>query len=360
MSDIDNLLKSNIVESDRFSYTVVDTGSKRSNHYDGVVHGVNYSSQDDGFRTGRKKGFYTSLNETFNLDIVSGMLFPAVLYNIPGLLVFERPPAQKFVEYLDRPVDYINDSTSSFSYVLPLPWQLYVAEYDVKTMLLCKVHMYFMKESFKNSQQTMYMPPLPNFYANGMLCRPFFPLMDDVEGYGKTLSGVMASTYDWVWNSGFNHDLMECVMTVYSHRDNSLYDKEYTRYMVSSSIHRHIHPKDVCKVLSDWEKISVDNILEIKWPNLSVTNLWDSEIEWFYEYEQDYPYGGGCQSESGDLEEYSNDYPMKIYNVEKTFSIMMKSVIEQSDTYTSANRPKFISYDRRFSNYHSLSVQSLI
>ena len=33
--------------------------------------------------------------------------------------------------------------------------------------------------------------------------------MEDIDGYSKDLSGVIASAYDWIWNSGFNHDLTE-------------------------------------------------------------------------------------------------------------------------------------------------------
>jgi len=342
--------------ADKFSYTSILDYDKQFKFSDGVIQGVSFSKDLKQSSNLELKGFYTSFRDIFNPQITSGLLFPAVVYSAPGILIFERPPTQKLVQYIDRPVDYISEESDINFYNLPLPWQLYIAEYDPKTMLLCKAHMYFMDESFKDPDQIMYAPPLPNFYANGSLCRPFLASMQDVEGYDKTLSGVMASAYDWIWNSGFNHDLSEVIMAIYSHKHNSFYDPEYKRTIPSASYHRHIHPKDVDNVLSLWEKISIDNILETKWPNLSVAGLWDSEVEWFWENDQIYPFGGDCEEEFEDSEHYSNEYPVRIYDLKKTLSIMIKSVIENSQTISSANYPRGSSFHSRFTMYHKLCM----
>lgn len=342
--------------TDRFSYTSIHGSDKSFNYADGVIQGVSFSKDLENSSSLKMKSFFTSLSENFNPQIVSGLLFPAVLYHIPGLLIFERPPIQKLVQYIDRPVDYITDESEMKSYNLPLPWQLYIAEYDPKSMLLCKAHMYFMSESLKNADQIMYAAPLPNFYANGSLCRPFLASMDDIERYDKSLSGIMASAYDWIWNSGFNHDLSENIISVYSHKNNSFYNPEYNRTPVSSSWQRHIHPKDVHNVLSMWEKISIDSILDTKWPNLSVSNLWEGEVEWFWEHDSAYPFGNDCDEEFEDSEHYSNEYPVRIYDLQKTLSIMIKSVVEHSSTIMRANYPKEVSFHSRFNIYNKLCM----
>jgi hypothetical protein len=341
---------------DKFSYTSIHNSEKEFRYSDGVIQGVSFSKNLNESSNLSLKGFYTSLYQTFNPQVSSGLLFPAVLYSAPGILIFERPPTHKLVQYIDRPVDYITEESDIESYNLPLPWQLYIAEYDPKTMLLCKAHMYFMDESLKSPDQIMYAPPLPNFYANGSLCRPFLASMEDIEGYDKTLSGVMASAYDWIWNSGFNHDLSEVILTIYAHKHNSFYDPQYKRTLPTSSYHRHIHPKDVDNILSLWEKIPLDNILETKWPNLSVANLWDAEIEWFWENDQGYPFGDDCEEEFEDSEHYSNEYPVRTYDLKKTLSIMIRSVIESSQTVMRANYPREVSFNSRFTIYHKLCM----
>ena len=35
--------------------------------------------------------------------------------------------------------------------------------------------------------------------------------MEDIEKYPKDLSGIIASAYDWIWNSGFNFDITESI-----------------------------------------------------------------------------------------------------------------------------------------------------
>jgi hypothetical protein len=347
--------------TNKFSYTAIenpypkvsdDSSYVFDEYYNGNVFGMDFESSS--FWDGRTPGFFTRLNQKFYSQAPSGLLFPAVLYNAPGVLVFERPPTHKFVEYVDVTVEHIDEDQSFgvHTFNLPLPWQLYVAEYDPKSMLVYKVHMYFMNESFKNVNQIMYSPPLPNFYANGALCRPYIANMEDIERYEKTLSGVMAASYDWIWNSGFNHDLAETINSVYYHKKNSFYDPNHVKAIATKSWHRFCHPSDLIRILKIWETFDINNILDIKWANLSVTNLWEAEIEWFYENEPDYPYGDDCAGEHESMEEYSENIPQNSQYLEKTFSIMMLSVCLDNQIVHS-NR-KDLSHMNRFALYHKL------
>jgi hypothetical protein len=342
--------------ANRFSYTSIESSEFTTDdfpcsfneYYDGSLFGVDF--QDVSIWRGEKPGFFTQLSEKFNTQSPSGLLFPAILYNAPGILVFERPPTHKFIEYFDVPVDNINEDESYgvHTFNLPLPWQLYVAEYDPKSMLVYKVHMYFMNECFKGVDQIMYSPPIPNFYANGTLCRPFISNMEDIERYEKNLSGVMASSYDWIWNSGFNHDLSETINSTYQDNKNSFYDPNYCRHPATKSWHRYCHPTDIVNLLKKWETFDINNILSIKWSNLSVTPLWDSELEWFYENDPEYP-SDEDSYEYDSFEEYSESISTHIRDIKKSFSIMMHSVCSENSVVY--NSQKDISYANRFNLY---------
>jgi len=327
----------------------------------GTLSGIDYGNQTiyNGPQESAEKSFLSRMQRNFSTNIFSGMLFPAIRYSIPGLLVFERPPINKMIQHIDMPVDYIKDDSIKdhiHSFDIPLPWQLYIAEYNIHTMLLTKVHMYFMNESFKGCDQIMYLPPLSNFFANGALCRPYLASMEDIERYEKSLSGIMASAYDWIWNSGFNHDLVEGPLTVYSSKKSSFHDPTYVRKPATASWHRYVHPLDTINVYRTWEKRNLNNILETNWPNLSVTNLWDSEVDWFYQNAMEYPYDYANIDlpECDGLEEYAEFYPVRLHDLPKSFSIMILSVIQSSQELFMSSRK--LGYYNRFAVYHNTTV----
>lgn len=139
----------------------------------------------------------------------NSIFFPGVRYLSEGIIVFERPPSYQFVNVDNNYRESINEETLSSDYYIPIPWQVYVCSYDSSTMRLVSVKMFFSNSSLMTSDQTLYCPPLFNFYSNGTLCRPFFPSMDDIDKYPLTISGIIASAFDWIWNSAFNYDLTE-------------------------------------------------------------------------------------------------------------------------------------------------------
>jgi len=326
-------------------------------HYKGSVSGIEYEKQSIYNESAENDwSFLSRMKKFFRVNTFSGLLFPAVRYSIPGLLVFERPPTNKMIQYVDLPVDLIKDEidNNTHTFNLPLPWQLYVAEYNVDSMLLTKVHMYFMNESLKNKDQIMYLPPLPNFYANASLCRPYLASMEDIERYEKSLSGIMASAYDWIWNSGFNHDLVEGPLSVYQGKNTSFNDPKHTRRPVNYGWQRYVHPLDVLDIYKIWEKYSLDNVLEIVWPNVSVTPLWDAETEWFYENNPDYPYdfAGAEYEEYETLEEYSENYPVRLHELSKTFEIIIASIIRSNGSLFGSGRK--LNYNNRFTVYSNI------
>jgi hypothetical protein len=77
--------------------------------------------------------------------------------------------------------------------------------------VLLDTYMFYTRDAISKTgfDQPVYSPVLPNFFGNGQLCRPFYPTLDDVDKYSKDISGVIASAYDSIWNSGWNLDLYE-------------------------------------------------------------------------------------------------------------------------------------------------------
>jgi len=204
----------------------------------------------------------------------TGLMPPGVKAIFPNVVVFERPPTYQNIFYIaDTVSERMSDEQNV--YRIALPWQLYIAVYN-SDFYLSNVYMYFMDAPLTSMTQNIYAPNIPNFFANGLLCRPNFSTMDDVERYSKDVSGVVHSAFDWVWNNGTNHDLTESMVllpkytedlstTVIGHapRSNHYFDPSYcTSYKLSV--------EQVKTAFISWEKIDIKDILNYKWVSPSV------------------------------------------------------------------------------------------
>jgi hypothetical protein len=133
-----------------------------------------------------------------------------------------------------------------------------------------------MNNSLVSLDQVLSLPPLPNFFTNALLCSPSMDNMDDVDRYSKDASGIMACAYDWVWNSGTNHDLTESCLSassqiehssgLFKNRDKSEVDakfisKNFNSYAATVS--------QVNYLLSCWEGFSLHDVCNMTWPNIS-------------------------------------------------------------------------------------------
>lgn len=208
----------------------------------------------------------------------TGLMPPGVKAIFPNVVVFERPPTYQNIFYI---ADTVSERMSEEQHVyrVALPWQLYVAVYN-SDFYLTNVYMYFMDAPLTSVKQNIYAPNIPNFFANGLLCRPNFSTMEDVERYSKDVSGVIHSTFDWVWNNGTNHDLTESMVLL----------PKYTEDISTTVIGRlpisgHYFDKSFCNsyrlsetqvktAFSSWEKIDIKDILDYKWVSPS-TQLHD-------------------------------------------------------------------------------------
>jgi len=230
--------------------------------------------------------YLTSLDVSHETDI----FFPGVRHLANGVVVFERPPTHKVISLSMDYRDSINDETSQAEYYLPIPWQVYIAMYNPIDMRLISVKMYFTKTSLFSKDQIVYAPPIFNFYGNGTLCRPFFGSIEDIEKYPQNIAGVMASAYDWVWNSGFNYDITENIAEM-------IYTKKYQQFesyitspqAIESFDYLNTNPLRVIqsnigriyasKFFDIWQDISLEDISSITWPNYSHADFFYQEFD---------------------------------------------------------------------------------
>lgn len=137
-------------------------------------------------------------------------LNPGLIATSLNFTIYELPPTSKLIQYYKTTREHINENQQLSTEKIPLPWQVYVAVHDVNYNLL-DTFMYFAKDSvLKNGfSQNVFLPFMPNFYSNGLLCRPFYESYEDVSRYAKNIAGVTQASYDAVWNSGWNFDLYD-------------------------------------------------------------------------------------------------------------------------------------------------------
>jgi len=232
-------------------------------------------------------GFINSLFKINTKNTISGVVPPAIKYHSPGVVVFERPPSYQVIQYASQNVSNLDDDTPVYTYRIPIPWQLYIITYNTNTYFCNSVRMLFMNSSLNSPEQNLYMPPIPNFFTNGLLCRPMYDNMEDVDRYSKDLSGVIASAYDWIWNSGFNHDLTENLYHVNRQKAPIEFTVNYQTIPPNPHYFRNVGPQHVRSILEQWEKIDFDNILNLNWPNPSLTQGFESDREYYWESDPD-------------------------------------------------------------------------
>lgn len=297
-----------------------------------------YSSYDTGFKI--ENGFFHSLISSSEHKISSGILPPAIKYYYPGAIVFERPPCYQVVQYIPHTVEGMNgedwDEEDEIQvYRIPIPWQLYIIEYDAKNFICNNVRMFFMKSSLNSVDQNVYMPPLPNFYTGGQLCRPMFSSYSELDHYSKDVSGVIASAHDWIWNSGFNHDLTENIFQVACQRAPREFALNLMLDTVSSSFWRSISPKTIHGLLKQWESYPLEEILNLNWPNPSLNKTFDSDANWY------------TSEGSGrfDIEaEDDNDYLSQLgslHNIEQTYADIVYHMAHNNQSSLFINNRNF-------------------
>lgn len=246
----------------------------------------------------------------------SGLLPPGVRFISNNFVVFERPPCVKTVFYIPQPVSSIDGRVEPIVYNIPIPWQLYVATFS-NEYYCSDVYMYFMNTPLSSLDQNVYMPTLPNFYTNGILCRPMFSSFEEVDRYSKSISGVIASAYDWVWNNGTNNDLTEPLVHLLLQNQNGQLCQEvkktHSSYFSNARLNAvtYFSPLEVTLIMSAWEKMTIDQVLEYQFPNpsedLNFPSTHTNARDYSSYYDNLYDYIYNLCDVSGEFDEYGGD-----------------------------------------------------
>jgi len=214
--------------------------------------------------------FLQSTSSTAHISSYDTLFTPGLIYSDNSTIVYEKPPTNKNIFYINQQVDSIDEESEEHIYTLPIPWQVYVITYSKISddLNLNNVYMYFSNTSIRSLDQPVYLPPLPNLYSNGELCRPMFDSMEDITPDTNDINGLIQLSYNWVWNSGSNADLTESILQtmIYSKaRNKRLFPK--LSNMICSTVNpiQNYYTPYATEVFSAWEKLSLTESIEVEW-----------------------------------------------------------------------------------------------
>jgi hypothetical protein len=330
---------------------------------------------------------------TRSVDEDESLLFPGVRHLSPGIILFERPPAYKVVSTYNDYRDSISNETSTSEYYLPIPWQVYIAMYNPADMRLVSVKMFFASNSLSSLDQTLYSPPLYNFYSDGTLCRPFFSTMEDIEKYPKDLSGIMASAYDWIWNSGFNFDITQGISFFLHSNKYKQFEKylspqnkanfdwlnNHYLYSLPTNLPLQYHnPFFRC-----WEEVPLSEVSKLSWNSFTETEFFyqhlnnlrqnliaefcsSSDIEVHEDHTDEEYHNDDCPSNCSYLHEIqeSEAYLLFVSNILSSEDRTVLQALEASVKFLKVNRinikpNSYVQCNRMFSNILQNSLPTL-
>lgn len=275
------------------SYNEIVTGEEHINKATFQV--VNPSSENH-----FKNGFFESLLDLSVHKNPSGLLPPAIKFYSPGMVVFERPPCYQMVQIASAAARSVDDDTPTYSFRIPVPWQIYIVFYS-EDYLCSSVHMYFKNSPLSDKQDSLFLPPLTNFFSSGRMCRPMYSDMSDIDRYSKDLSGVIASAYDWIWNSGANLDLTESCLQPIAQSIKNTFISDQTRDIYKNSMRSHHASWQYLEsMFTDWENVSIENILNYDWPNPTLSDDGSEDYEYYFDNDISYEHScgyGECEEE---------------------------------------------------------------
>lgn len=246
----------------------------------GMHQGISFSQPQGALPANIYCDIYTSIfsNTSSKEDENYDLLIPGLRYIGKNYLIFEMPPTQKVVNYKEA---YREDSSvTNHEFYIPVPWQVYIAIFDPDTMRLLSVQMYFSNTPLTSFEQQLYLSPMLNFYSSGMLCRPFFETIEDIEKYPKNITGVFASAYDWVWNSGYNFDIVEPIAEFicspqFDYFTTLLPDTSQNKILIDAlkrvkTPSNRLPPVYVHTFFSLWQQLSLYQVTTLQWTPFSI------------------------------------------------------------------------------------------
>jgi len=314
------------------------------------------------FNSSISEDFYSSfLHSKFQSTIPSGLIPPGLRALYPGIVVFEKPPSMQMVQYISMNVDGIVEYETEEetypdwdSYYIPVPWQIYIASYSNSPTgpVINAVKMFFANESLAKNNVKLYLPYIPNFFTNGTLCAPHFDDSTEVYRYSKDISGIMASAYDWIWNTGFNQDLIDGInININCVRNNPIVD-----YVKQNS-----YPDTIASFYRHLSKHTPQDVVSMTWASPSYTSYYDSSTEYKYLYtlphlQQKFVEDNDIEFEEGyefkhvvEYEEFS-EWVGNTYCIDKTYHDIINSVLFDKNNVSETSSNHRFSYQNAIVN----------
>jgi len=232
--------------------------------------------------------FYKTLVGKSQINIPSGIIPPGLLYCSEKILIFERPPALKTIQWTPQMLDNIDDDTEYATFEIPVPWQVYFVHFT-KTSdnyhVINKIFLTFSNTPIYSLNQPLYLPPLTNVYTNGQVCQPHYSHYDDLIEGTETIAGIMQNAYNQVWSSSMNVDLTSAPLKLLKHFALPGLRIHNQRCMIEPTIKsyantvahkmRHVptidcfgyytNPQTVHSFYRSWETISLNDICDMEW-----------------------------------------------------------------------------------------------
>lgn len=275
---------------------------------------------------------------------------PGVLFVDENIAVFERPPSTKLLSYTPALLDEIKEDTPQYDYQIPIPWQVYVVVFNYDPVFLrhniSDVYMFFRDSPLSSFDDQVYSAPLPNFYSNGLLCRPFYNTIQDMNiPEENTLNSLLFQAYNWIWNSDNNSDLTATVADYFNfikHFEPSHFIR--SEKSLISPLSYYCTSGNVKNLLDSWQDLNFDDIISISWCPPSSHKFYKDAIDDhlsnnLFEYARANGYLEYCEDldyvdfddlqESINISEYINTYRDSIYSP-VTLRTIVDSVLESN------------------------------
>lgn len=231
--------------------------------------------------------FYNKLIGNSQINIPSGIIPPGLLYCSEDVLIFERPPTVKTIEWTPNLLNDIDTESEYSTFEIPVPWQIYFVHFSKAENyhVINRIFLAFSNDPIYSLDQPLYLPPLTNVYTNGQVCQPNYAQYNDLIEGTETIAGIIQNAYNQVWSSSMNLDLTAGSLKLFKHfaipsikvyNDRCLVApkmKYYTNTVASNMSHvptidlqSYYTSSDVINSFyKSWEKVELKDICQMQW-----------------------------------------------------------------------------------------------
>jgi hypothetical protein len=155
--------------------------------------------------------------ELFDIGFLPSMV--RYLSNDRKIIVYERQPEIIDVSFAPHTKKTIEENPKTAlrdtkSYSVLIPWQVFVIVLNDSNIPI-HIRLFARKSPLETLNDQVFSMPLPNLYANGMVCTP---IMDSISQVNvQNIGEAIQVAYQMFWSSGFNYDLLNAIQIYHQH-----------------------------------------------------------------------------------------------------------------------------------------------